>query len=266
MRYRTHVLAAAGTFLAVASVLPHLSPPASATTGLAARASGSPPGRPGAPGPVSPHAPAGAAGPPTALLQEGSVTAAQLLARLGHCDQVSDGLYRTDVEDDVPSVPVCGTQGTVYWTADLDIDCDGRVTAHCNGDTDGEFQDMTAFPQSDGEALNAEKLPYVVVPDPGGAWDYRSSGIRGGGLAAVVHDGQVQYAVVGDTGPAGLIGEASYATAHALGITPDPAGGGAPKDVTYILFRNTRVEPVENHAEAVRMGDRLAREFVAGTR
>ncbi|WP_372482018.1 glycoside hydrolase family 75 protein [Streptomyces fuscigenes] len=209
---------------------------------------------------------AGAPGPPTAFLQEGSVTAAQLLARLHGCAQESSGLFRTDDEDDEPTVPVCGTKGAVFWRADLDIDCDGQVTAHCNEETDDEFQNMTAFPRSDGGPLAAESLPYVVVPDPGDAWDYRASGIRGGGLAAVVHEGQVQYAVVGDTGPSGLIGEASYATAHALGITPDPEGGGTPKDVTYILFRNTSVKPVESHEAAVRLGDRLAREFVAGTR
>ncbi|WP_329459282.1 glycoside hydrolase family 75 protein [Streptomyces sp. NBC_01497] len=255
MRYRTHVVAAAGTFLAAASVLPHLSLSSSAPAERTSALRG-----------ALPDALTGAAGPPTAFLQEGSVTAAQLLARAARCEPESNGMFRMDDEDDEPAVPVCGTKGAVFWKADLDIDCDGRATAHCNEDTDSEFQNMTAFPQSDGQPLDAEELPYVVVPDPSGTWDYRASGIRGGGLAAVVHDGQVQYAIVGDTGPAGLIGEASYATAHALGITPDPAGGGTPKDVTYILFRNTKVEPLESHAAAVRMGDRLAREFVAGTR
>ncbi|MEW2547333.1 glycoside hydrolase family 75 protein [Streptomyces sp. NPDC047002] len=254
MRYRTHVVAAAGTFLAAASLLAHLSP------------SGAAPARPAAAGPGAAGAPAGVPGPPSALLQEGTVTAAQLLARVGRCDQVSDGMFRMDDEDEEPTVPVCGTPGAVFWKADLDIDCDGQATAHCNADTDGSFQDMTAFTQSDGRPLDAERLPYVVVPGPSGTWDHRAFGIRGGGLAAVVHDGQVQYAVVGDTGPAGLIGEASYATAHALGITPDPEGGGTPEDVTYILFRNTSVRPPEDHAAAVRMGDRLAREFVAGAR
>jgi hypothetical protein len=262
VRYRTHVLAAAGTFLAAAAVLPHaLSGPG--PTGVAAAGPGSPPGGPGtARGALSSS---GAPGPPTAFLQEGSVTAGQLLARVARCEKVSSGMFRTD-DDDEPTVPVCGTKGTVFWKADLDIDCDGQVTVHCNEDTDASFQNMTAITQSDGAPLNAEHLPYVVVPDPSDAWDYRASGIHDGGLAAVVHDGQVQYAVVGDTGPAGLIGEASYATAHALDITPDPEGGGTPKDVTYILFKNTKVSPVESHEAAVRMGDRLAREFVAGTR
>jgi hypothetical protein len=71
--------------------------------------------------------------------------------------------------------------------------------------------------------------------------------------------------VVGDTGPAGVIGEASYATASALGLSPDPEGGGAAADVTYIVFKNSEVSPIESHQAAVRLGGRLAREFVANT-
>jgi hypothetical protein len=74
----------------------------------------------------------------------------------------------------------------------------------------------------------------------------------------------VQYAVVGDVGPGHIIGEASYATAKALGIRPDPRGGGAPSGVTYIVFRNTQVKPIEDHAAAVATGERLAGLFVQG--
>ncbi|MBP0462202.1 glycoside hydrolase family 75 protein, partial [Streptomyces montanisoli] len=215
-----------------------------------------------APAPGTP----GSGGTAAASPGEGTVSAARLLARTAQCDQVSDGRYRNDDSDDEPTVAVCATAGAVYWKSDMDIDCDGKVTRHCNEDTDGSFQDMTAFTRSDGAPLDAAKLPYLVVPDPSDTWDYRSSGIRGGGLAAVVYHGRVEYAVVGDTGPAGLIGEASYATAQALGIPADPAGGGASKDVTYIFFKNTKARPVESHAAAVRAGDRLARRFVASTK
>jgi hypothetical protein len=75
----------------------------------------------------------------------------------------------------------------------------------------------------------------------------------------------VQYAVVGDTGPYDLIGEASYATARGLGISADPSTGGVSSGVTYIVFKNSRVDPVEDHTAAVAEGERLARLFVANT-
>ncbi|MFG2352377.1 glycoside hydrolase family 75 protein [Streptomyces sp. NPDC048521] len=193
---------------------------------------------------------------------EGAVAAADLLARLGECTLVSRGRYRTDA-DSRAAVPVCGTRDAVYWKADLDVDCDGRSTARCNRRTDPLFAATTAFQQSDGRHLNAERLPYIVVPAPSRIWDYRAYGVRGGSVAAVLYRGQVRYAVVGDTGPRDLIGEASYATAQALGIRPDPSDGGADSGVTYIVFKDSPVRPIEDHAAAVAAGERLARLFVA---
>ncbi|BCM72328.1 MULTISPECIES: glycoside hydrolase family 75 protein [Streptomyces] len=192
----------------------------------------------------------------------GGVTAADLLARTGTCTQLSRGRYRTDAGRPA-TVPVCGTRDAVFWKADLDIDCDGRPTPRCNRRTDPVFAATTAFQQSDGRHLNAETLPYIVIPPPSRRWDHRASGVRGGSVAAVVHRGRVQYAVVGDTGPRDVIGEASYATAHGLGIPADPREGGVPSDVTYIVFRNSRVSPIESRAAAVAEGERLARLFAA---
>jgi hypothetical protein len=80
----------------------------------------------------------------------------------------------------------------------------------------------------------------------------------------VVYRDRVQYAVVGDIGPRGLIGEASYATAKGLGINPDPRHGGASSGVTYIIFKNSQAKPIESHTAAVVAGRRLARRFVQG--
>jgi hypothetical protein len=201
----------------------------------------------------------GAADPRSA--QEGSVSAAALLAKVTSCSQISNGKYRTD-EETSATVPVCGKNGAVFWKADMDVDCDGQVTARCNGDTDPWFQDDTAFHQSDGRPLRADSLPYVVVPSTSGIWKYTSSGIKGGGVVAVVYNGKVEYAVVGDTGPTAIIGEASYATANALGIDPDPETGGTDTGVTYILFKNSQVSPIESHSAAVSLGDSLAEQFL----
>ncbi|MGN5636707.1 glycoside hydrolase family 75 protein [Streptomyces sp. AC154] len=198
---------------------------------------------------------------PSAGIKEGSVSAADLLAKVSSCSQISNGKYRTD-EETSATVPVCGANGAVFWKADMDIDCDGQVTTACNEDTDPWFQDDTAFHTSGDKPLSAEKLPYVVVPSSSSIWNYSSAGIKGGGVVAVIYDGKVEYAVVGDTGPDKIIGEASYATAKALGIDPDPETGGAESGVTYILFKNSKASPIESHDAAVSAGDALAKEFL----
>ncbi|MEU1406720.1 glycoside hydrolase family 75 protein [Streptomyces sp. NPDC005728] len=192
---------------------------------------------------------------------KGAVTAADLLDRVRRCTQVSRGRYRTD-GDARATVRVCGTRGAVFWKADLDVDCDGRPTARCNRRTDPFFSAATAYQQSDGRHLNAESLPYIVIPAPSGIWNPWAQGIRGGAVAAVIYKHRVQYAVVGDTGPRDLIGEASYAVAHGLGIHADPRRGGVASGVTYIVFRDSRVTPIEDRRAAAAAGERLARRFV----
>jgi hypothetical protein len=209
---------------------------------------------------TSPAAQARFAAEPVAW-REGDVSAADLLAKVRGCAQVSRGRYRSD-EGTPATIPVCGTRDAVFWKADLDIDCDGRAGPRCNRRTDPLFSSLTAYQQSDGRHLSAERLPYIVVPAVSRIWDHRDHGVRGGSVAAVVYRDRVQYAVVGDIGPRGIIGEASYATARGLGIRPDPRGGGTSSGVTYIVFKDSRVKPIEDHAAAVAAGQRLARLFV----
>ncbi|MFF7467920.1 glycoside hydrolase family 75 protein [Streptomyces sp. NPDC008092] len=206
--------------------------------------------------------PASASGAVPKSAQEGSVSAADLLAKVTSCSQISSGKYKTDDETSA-TIPVCGKNGAVFWKADMDIDCDGQRTTNCNEDRDPWYQDDTAFHQSDGKPLKAESLPYIVVPSSSSIWNYSGAGIKGGGVVAVIYNNKVEYAVVGDTGPTKIIGEASYATAKALGIDPDPATGGADSGVTYILFKNSKVSPIESHSAAVTLGDQLAKQFLA---
>ncbi|QWF79812.1 glycoside hydrolase family 75 protein [Amycolatopsis sp. CA-230715] len=206
---------------------------------------------------ASPAAPPPA---PAPAIQAGP-SAAQLLAKVSSCKQISNGKYRTD-EETGKSVPVCDAGGAVFWKADMDIDCDGQRTSQCNENTDCCFLPDTAFPQSDGKPLNAAKLPYIVVPSASGIWNYGKSGLKGGGSCAVIYNGKVVYTVIGDTGPDQIIGEASYATASALGINPDPKNGGTDSGVTYICFKNSVVSPIENHDKATSTGEALATKFV----
>ncbi|MDQ8705581.1 glycoside hydrolase family 75 protein [Streptomyces sp. LHD-70] len=203
------------------------------------------------------------AAPPARAEGDGGAVAAALLARVQGCEQLSKGRFRTD--DGTPAdIPVCGGKGVVHWKADLDIDCDGRPSRVCNKRTDPYFQPTTAFQDSRGRHLDSAKLPYVVVPGASKLWNHREAKVWGGGLAAIVHRGKVQYAVVGDTGSTDLIGEASYATARALGIDPHPVRGGAARGVTYIFFQGSQVGRIESRADAEREGARLAGEFLAG--
>ncbi|MFE9169614.1 glycoside hydrolase family 75 protein [Streptomyces kebangsaanensis] len=190
------------------------------------------------------------------------VRAADLLAMVRHCRPVSRGRYRLDA-DAPATVPVCGLRGAVFWKADMDIDCDGRPTARCNRRTDPHFSPGAAYAQSNGHRLNAERLPYVVLPAASRIWDHRAHGVGGGSVAAVVYRGRVEYAVVGDIGPRDIIGEASYAAARRLGIPADPSTGGVDSGVTYIVFEHSRIDAIEDHATAAATGERLARRLLA---
>jgi hypothetical protein len=202
--------------------------------------------------------------PPSTPGGGGAPTAAELLAKVTTCNQISNGLYKTDSENSA-TVKVCDKTGAVFWKADMDIDCDGIRTSQCNENTDCCFQPDTAFHDSKGKPLNAAQLPYVVVPSESNIWKYHAtSGINGGAVVAVIYNNQVEYAVVGDTGPNQIIGEASYATANALGINPDPSNGGTDSGVTYIVFKGSGavVSPIESHSAAVTKGEALARQFI----
>jgi hypothetical protein len=190
-------------------------------------------------------------------------TADQLRDRVAGCEtQVSQGLY-AEREGMTRDIPVCGTGTAVHWRSGMTVDCDGQRTEQCNEDTDPAFQPETAFPQSDGQPLIAAELPYVVLPLASGTWDYRDSGLAGGTVVAAVYEDTVVYGVVGDLGPSGQIGEASYAMADALGIDPDPSTGGASgKVVDYVAFPGVVAGPIEDPAQAVSLGEQAASELV----
>ncbi|MET9053351.1 glycoside hydrolase family 75 protein [Streptomyces bacillaris] len=223
---------------------------------------------PGVPAGATADAPAGVRTDATAdartdaPAEDAPVTAGELLAEVRSCRQISRGKYRTDAGRAKATVPVCATGDAVFWKADMDIDCDGRRTKVCNKKTDPYFQPQTAFTSSRGKPLDSAALPFVVVPAPSRTWDYRKSGLTGGSVVAVIYEGRVRYAVIGDTGPAGIIGEGSYALAEELSIDPHPTTGGAASGVTYIAFKDSRISPIESRAKAESRGEELARAFV----
>jgi Fungal chitosanase of glycosyl hydrolase group 75 len=199
-------------------------------------------------------------------LPDGSLglpTAAELLAKVATCTSIG-GLYSTDASEP-GTVSICSLPNAVFWKADLDIDCDGLMSTHCNLSTDPSWQNQTAATDSQGHALDAAALPYVVVPGHGTRWDYRTSDLHFGSVFAVIYHDTVAYGVFGDIGPTAIIGEASYAMGVALGIDPDPSTGGVDAGVTYIAFTGTSaiVAPIEDHDVAVAIGIDHARALIA---
>lgn len=193
-------------------------------------------------------------GPDAATDAPGDPTAAQLLGAITTCNVVG-GKYAMN-GGGTPVVDICGLTGAVYWKADLDVDCDGKMTAKCNLTTDPDYMSQTAATDSNGMALDAAALPFVVVPGVSTRWSYRTAGLKMGSVVAVIYGDHLEYGVLGDVGPVASIGEASYRMAELLTIDPDPRTGGTAAEVAYIAFTGpaAEVDVIEDHAMAVAIG------------
>ena len=187
-------------------------------------------------------------------------TAAELLATMAACNPRVGGAFATD-SGGTSNISICGLTNAVYWKADLDIDCDGKMSTQCNLTTDPAYQNQTSATDSHGAPLDAAALPFVVVPGRSVRFDYQTAGLDLGSVVAVIYGDQVAYGVIGDTGPTAIIGEASYAMAVALGIDPDPSTGGVDTGVAYLAFTGAGAQAtvIEDHAEAVAVGVAHAR-------
>ena len=185
-----------------------------------------------------------------------TVTPAQLIALTKACKtKVSTSPFATDVGSP-DTVDVCGLTGAVFFTADMDVDCDGKQTATCSKATDPSFQADTAAQASTGGPLDAAAVPFVVVPLVSTKWSYTASGLALGSVVAVIYNGKMEFGVIGDLGPKTIIGESSVAMAKSLGIPASPTTGGVDSGVTYIAFtgKSAMVSKNEDHAEAVSKG------------
>lgn len=216
----------------------------------------------------------------------GSPAVQKLLALTANCTNANKipsdtGKFSTDSGKTVHVCALPGVSGTanaggaIFWSADMDIDCDGVTTTNCPGtgaDKDGSYYYQTAFagPHSaqskNGPALTAEKTPYVVIPGEISNVDQQN----GGNIVAVVYKDQIEFAVFGDTieyqsGDSGEpIGEASVRTAKGLGIPASPASGGVGSGVTYIAFTGKGSQPkdMEDVAEIQALGMKLLVSFL----
>jgi hypothetical protein len=196
---------------------------------------------------------------------EGDVTAAQLLALTNHGALISEtkNQFRADLEKP-KNVSMFSLTNATFWTADMDVDSDGRETPLCSRRRDPDFQNELSCDTD----VAADETPYFVIP-AGKPANSKKRGIAIGQVAAIVYSNQVVYAVfLDECGVKGLIGEASVATAKLLGVDSDPKTGGTDGPVTYIVFtgasgRITNPKDYANHRLAVEIGVRRAKELVA---
>jgi hypothetical protein len=197
---------------------------------------------------------------------EGEISAAQLLALTNSGALIAEtkNQFRTDTEKP-KNVSLFSLTNAVFWTADMDIDSDGRETPLCNKQRDPWFQNELSC----GTDIAADETPYFVIPI-GKPANAKQRGIEIGQVAAVIYRNQVCYAVfLDECGDKTLIGEASIATAKLLGVDPDPKTGGTDGPVTYIVFtgaegRIKNPKDFSNHQLAVEIGARQAKKLLAG--
>jgi hypothetical protein len=112
----------------------------------------------------------------------------------------------------------------------MDIDADGAGAAWKQDKTG---QSSTSLRYSNGDSLDPSQIPFIVIPSGFGD---RFPGVKLGDYAAVSYNGKTTFAIVGDYGPRGKLGEGSIALAQSLGIPSDPNKGGTSTGVTYIIF------------------------------
>jgi Fungal chitosanase of glycosyl hydrolase group 75 len=200
---------------------------------------------------------------PAAAAPHAAPTAAQLLAKTKSCSVASKGKYKTD-EETGATINICKSGTAYFWKADMDIDCDGIKTSNCNKQRDPWYQPQTSFTTSKGKSFQSDKTHYYVIPLPSSRFSYTGSGIRPGTVAAIIYQNKLVYAVFADEGPKEIIGEASFATAKALGIDSDPKNGGVDSGVTYIVFKGSVPSPVEDNNAITAKGKAAATAWLNG--
>lgn len=128
--------------------------------------------------------------------------------------------------------------GRVHFLADADVDCDGSGG---NPHHDPYYQSDTTL-HHDGRALNAEAVPFIVVPP---IIRQKTKGVVMGCQARITNtrNGDTCMAVVGDIGPRTKTGELSCEAARRVGLSGNPNTGGT--DSKIILYELWPGKPAE---------------------
>lgn len=101
------------------------------------------------------------------------------------------------------------------------------------------LQDFRYTPWDQRRYVNAEKIPYIVLPPK----VKKMGKVSLGDLAVVynTHNGRWTYAIYADTGANSRIGEGSIALAKKLGINANARKGGISQGIAYLVFPGSGV-------------------------
>lgn len=144
--------------------------------------------------------------------------------------------------------------GELYFDSLLNLDTDGSIYFS----QDGQGQNATSIQNSDGSPIDADAVPYFVLPEHG---FYQQFGIKLGDVAAVIYRDKIEFAVFADQyGHQHLeeqLGEGSIALHRFLGhetITPDGQliDEAIDGDVITIVFPNSGIEGKPQTPEKIR--------------
>ena len=132
--------------------------------------------------------------------------------------------------------------GQLYFESDLDLDTDGEKDPGIVYES--THQDQTTLRLANGHSLNANNVPFFVLP--GLSFDGASVKVGGikvelGDIAAMLYKDKLEFAVFADTGPKKKIGEGSIALHRSLGFERIKSNGhikdvGIDNDVVTIIF------------------------------
>src|SRR5262249_19972237 len=126
------------------------------------------------------------------------------------------------------------------WVA-LVTNAKGRPVIQRTGPYRGYYVSTTSLqrenirdPRNPKKYLDATRIPYIALP----ADFARQFGIALGDFAVIVNNktGRLAYAIYGDVGPKGRVGEGSIALANRLGIPSNPRHDSVPDGITYLVF------------------------------
>jgi hypothetical protein len=129
--------------------------------------------------------------------------------------------------------------GELVYQSELQLDTDGWPDGKGQGDS--SWQPDTTLRYGNGGFINANAVPYFVLP---GGW-YGQFGIKVGDVGAIVYKDKLAFAVFADVGPKTKLGEASLQLFRQLGeerlrpngrVINSGMGGG----VTTIVFPGSK--------------------------
>jgi hypothetical protein len=194
----------------------------------------------------------------------------------GFCIQCSDDNSKPTAQK--KTISLYQNDASVFFEADMDIDCDGTSTGICGG-TDPSHQGQLSCDEkgkcskNNGGQVDASTTPFYVTP-VGSPFSAGSRGVEVGQLAVIINRKTNPVSIVygpllDEDGVSQEIGEGSAGMAKLLGVPNNPETGGQSSGVVYIIFRGaggrmTSVSDFANHAKAITMGQALAAKLIEG--